>query len=71
VLREAVLQGAIDRGSISSLTGLRERAARNVAAPPISKGLLTSETPKGPLRLGFPTDAVERWFPSLYPATAR
>lgn len=69
VLREVVLQGELDRGRVPALIGLRERAARNVTAALISKGILTSETPKGSLRLGFPTEAVERWFPSLYPAT--
>ncbi|MBV8552577.1 MAG: Fic family protein [Acidobacteriaceae bacterium] len=69
VLREAVLQGEVDRGHVPSLIGLRERAARNVTAALIAKGLLTSETPKGPLRLAFPTEAVERWFPALYPGT--
>jgi hypothetical protein len=70
VLREVVLQGEIDRGRVPSVIGLRERAARNVTAALISKGIPKSETPKGSLRLGFPTEAVERWFPSLYPAVS-
>jgi Fic family protein len=71
VLREAVLQGELERGRIPALIGLQERAARNVTATLISKGILTSETPKGSFRLAFPTEVVERWFPSLYPATPR
>jgi len=31
--------------------------------------LLVSGSHKAPLRLGFPTDVVERWFPKLYPVT--
>jgi hypothetical protein len=46
----------------------RERAARNVTAELLAKRLLVSDGPRAPLRLGFPTEAVERWFPSLYPA---
>lgn len=34
----------------------------------VSKGLLVSDTIKSPVRLGFPIDVVERWFPKLYPA---
>jgi Fic family protein len=68
ILREAVLQGAVERGSVPGLVGLRERAARNVTADLLAKKLLVSDSPRAPLRLGFPTEAVERWFPSLYPA---
>jgi hypothetical protein len=35
----------------------------------IDKRLLVSGSHKAPLRLGFPIDVVERWFPKLYPAT--
>jgi len=70
ILREAVLQGAIERGAVPPLVGLRERAARNVTADLLAKRLLVSDGPRAPLRLGFPAEAVERWFPSLYPATA-
>jgi hypothetical protein len=70
ILREAVLQGAIERGAVPPLLGLRERAARNVTAELLAKRLLVSDGPRAPLRLGFPSEAVERWFPSLYPATA-
>jgi hypothetical protein len=32
----------------------------------IDKGLLVSDIPRGPLRLGFPSAVIERWFPGLY-----
>jgi len=35
----------------------------------IEKRLLVSASHKAPLRLGFPIDVVENWFPKLYPAT--
>jgi Fic family protein len=69
VLREALLQGRVDRSAAPGLLGVRERAARNVTADLLSKGLLISDSPRAPLRLGFPIDAVERWFPALYPGT--
>jgi hypothetical protein len=30
------------------------------------RGLLISDTPKGPVRLGLPTDGVDRLFPKLF-----
>jgi len=36
----------------------------------IEKRLLVSASHKAPLRLGFPIDVVESWFPKLYPATS-
>ena len=68
ILRDALLRGAVERGSVPGLIGLRERAARNATAELLAKKLLVSDSPRAPLRLGFPTEAVERWFPSLYPA---
>ncbi len=68
VLREALLRGSIERGAVPPLLGLRERAARGITAELLAKRLLVSESPRAPLRLGFPSDAVEHWFPSLYPA---
>jgi hypothetical protein len=29
--------------------------------------MLVPTTPKGPVRLGFPIDVLERWLPNLYP----
>ncbi len=68
VLREAVLTGEVERGRVQTIVNLQERAARNVTSALLEKKLLVSSGPKAPLRLGFPTEAVERWFPALYPA---
>jgi Fic/DOC family len=68
VLREVVFSGEVGRGSVAGLVHLQERAARNITAALIEKKLLYSTSPRAPLRLGFPIEAVERWFPSLYPA---
>lgn len=69
ILREALLAGSVERGRAPELTGYRERMARNVVAKLIERELLVSETHRAPLRLGFPIDAVERWFPRLFPIT--
>lgn len=67
LLREALLSGEISRGSAAEITGYGERMARNVVSDLLKKGLLKSESPRSPLILAFPADAVERWFPLLYP----
>lgn len=69
VLREAALTGEVERGKIPTLTNYEERAARMVTAALLDKGLLTSISHRAPLRLGFPAQIAERWFPRLYPAS--
>jgi len=69
LLREALLVGEFERGKVEEITGLNDRTARAVLYALSKKGLLVSDTPRGPVRLGFPVDVVERWFPLLYPAT--
>jgi Fic family protein len=70
LLREALLAGEFDRGSAPSITGYKERMARNVLSKLLELGLLTSTGPKATVRLGFPVNVIERWFPSLFPANA-
>jgi len=71
LLREALLIGDFERGKAQEITGFKDRAAREVLYALVKKGLLVSDTPRGPVRLGFPIDVVERWFPLLYPGTRR
>ena len=70
VLREAVMNGEVERSKIPALTGYEERSARNVTAGLVDRGMLLAATHRAPLRLAFPTDVAERWFPNLYPANA-
>ena len=69
VLREAFLSGELERGRVPSIIDTSERTARRVISALVEKRLLISGSHKTPLRLGFPIDVVERWFPKLYPAT--
>ena len=70
LLREALLSGELERGKVPRLIDVSERTARRVISALVEKKLLVSESHKAPLRLGFPIDVVERWFPRLYPAAA-
>jgi Fic family protein len=70
VLREATLAGEVERARVQMLTGYEERAARMVTSQLIERGMLVAAHNRAPLRLGFPADVAERWFPRLYPADA-
>ncbi len=67
LLREALLAGEVGRGQAAAITGYGERMARNVVAGLLKKGYLHSAGPRAALTLVFPLEAVERWFPRLYP----
>ena len=65
VLREALLAGEVDRATARELTGYQERMGRMIVSKLLERGLLNSDGPKMPVRLAFPLDVVERWFPKL------
>ncbi len=67
MLREAVVMGEFPRGRAGSFTGYEERQSRTVLTQLLAYGLLVSDGPRAAVRLGFPIDVVERWFPKLYP----
>jgi Fic family protein len=67
LVREAFQKGALDRGQAADLTGLGERQARAVLSKLIERGVLASPGHRDPVRLVFPSELAERWFPSLYP----
>jgi hypothetical protein len=64
------LRGEIARGEVSRIIGASPRTGQKVTAELLSQRLITSNSPKGPLRLGFPADAASYYFPNLYPAGA-
>ena len=63
----AVLQaGELERGRAAAATGYQERQGRKVLKSLLEAGLLTSDTPKGAVRMGFPSALLERYFPKLF-----
>ena len=68
LLREAFYSGEFRRGNAPGITGYQERQARAILSSLLEKGYLVSSTERGPVRLGFPPEAIERWLPALYPA---
>lgn len=67
LLQEALIRGRFERGEAPRITGLPERTARRVLNDVTTEGLLASDTPKGPVSLRFPVDALDALFPRLYP----
>jgi Fic family protein len=67
LLEQTLQRGELPRGDADRVTGLKERTARDLLAALVSDGILGSDSPKGPVSLRFPLDAVEVLFPSLFP----
>ena len=67
LLQEALIRGRFERGEAPRITGLPERTARRVLNDVTSEGLLASDSPKGPVSLRCPVDALDALFPRLYP----
>jgi Fic family protein len=68
LLREALLRGEFPRGEAARIVGAGDRTGRSVLALAIDAGLLVSDTPKAPVRLGLPAKVHETYFPQLFPA---
>jgi Fic family protein len=67
LLGELLLRGEVPRGDAPRITGVSERTARRILTQLVRERLLVSDTPKGPVRLGFPVSVVGLYFPRLYP----
>lgn len=51
------------------ITGKAVSTAREILGKVLGSGLLTSPSEKGAIRLGLPTEALDTYFPGLFPAT--
>lgn len=67
LLREALHRGEYPRGEAARLVNASARTGRTVLAVAVEAGLLISDTPKGPVRLGLPAKVHETYFPQLFP----
>ena len=68
VLRTVATGGETTRGEAFRLAGIHPRTGSKLLQTLLEEGLVVSDSPKGPIRLGFPTHAAGYWFPDLYPA---
>jgi len=67
LLREALLRGEFPRGEAARIIRVGERTGRSVLALATGAGLLVSDSPKAPVRLGFPAKVIETYLPLLFP----
>jgi Fic family protein len=65
---EILRRGELARGEAPRVLGRPERTARVVLSKLVDAGLLSSETPKGPVRLQFSTQSADGLFPRLFAA---
>lgn len=59
--------GSLSRAEFKQMTGLGERVAQKVLSRLIKTGLVESDTALGVLRFGMPLNALQFYFPDLYP----
>jgi len=70
ILEAVLYRGEIRRGEVGRLLGITARHARRIAASLVDYNVLTSESPRAPLRLAFPAALTPRWMPGLFPERA-
>jgi hypothetical protein len=67
ILEAVLYRGELPRGEADTIVGTGERQARRIVSSLEKRGVLDSESPRGPLRLAFPAALVQRWMPGLFP----
>jgi Fic family protein len=68
LLVDLFFRGEMSRGDAAKILSLKEVRARFYIKELLNEGVLVSTSPKGPLRLAFPTNVAEIFFPKLFPA---
>jgi Fic family protein len=67
VLDAVLYRGAVPRGEVDAVVGTGDRQARRIVSALIDRGVVTSDSPRGALRLVFPATLASRWMPGLFP----
>jgi Fic family protein len=60
-------RSGLPRGEFARMTGLGERTAVTLIGKLLGAGLLVADSPRGPVRMGIPLDALRFLFPNLWP----
>jgi Fic family protein len=71
VLEAVLYRGELPRGDVPALLGMTDRNARRITSALLEREVLTSESPRAPLRLAFPAVLAARWMPGLFPEQPR
>jgi Fic family protein len=67
ILEAVLYRGELPRSDAAAYVGTGERQARRAVSALLAKGVLTSKSPRAPLRLVFPATLASRWMPGLFP----
>ncbi len=67
VLDAMLYRGTVPRSEVDAVVGTGDRQARRIVSALIDRGVLTSDSPRGALRLVFPATLAARWMPGLFP----
>ncbi len=67
VLKGVLYRGELERGEVTDLLGMSERAARRITSALLNAGALRSDSTRAPLFLAFPAKFAHRWMPGLFP----
>jgi Fic family protein len=67
VLDALLYRGELPRSEVADVLGTSPRTARRIVSALIDQDVITSDTPKGDLRITFPARLASRWMPGLFP----
>jgi Fic family protein len=67
VLDALLYRGELPRSEVADVLGTSPRTARRLVSALINQDVITSDTPKGDLRITFPARLASRWMPGLFP----
>jgi len=62
--------GPLTRAEFKQMTGLGDKVAQTLLSQLLKTGLVESDSPLGTVRFGMPLDALQFYFPDLYPEAA-
>ena len=69
-LYHVLVLGPLGRGDFVRMMGIPERTAQRTLTQLVKDGLLVSDGPKQPIRIGLPLDSLNILLPNLYPEAA-
>ena len=67
ILEAVLYRGELPRGDAANIVGTGDRQARRIVSALMDRGVLTSTSPRAPLRLAFPASLASLWLPWLFP----
>ncbi len=67
ILEAILYRGELPRGDAAGVVNTSDRQARRIVSALLDHGVLTSESPRSPVRLLFPAHLASRWMPGLFP----